>query len=364
MAAGAPAASNVCGVKSTPKAARTQAGPGSRPWELWCAGGPHPSRLGLQTARVCWCWDVSPSWGVLGPALGCPSDARSLPAQGGRPFPAWRKKSIFWRMCWPGKRLLAPRRCGTASPGVRACSRRDARGPAAASPGTPACCVLRSCPGAAVLTALPPPAATLVPAGGRQRVADGLRDGFLQRGPASSRAAATLPTPTTAAVQKNPVEASPIPSSDDVVLGETPGTARGRGFRVLAGEAWAGGTVPRGSPGVPLCPAPPGRADRGVHGGRDLGADRGCGLLVQVSRALPVPASPSGSHGSLWHGGVWRRGDSCPFQSLSSPPACAMASGVRHLPVGAGGRRWDALMPGVSRGSWERVAAGLGIAGC
>ncbi|XP_075295671.1 neural proliferation differentiation and control protein 1 isoform X2 [Opisthocomus hoazin] len=63
------------------------------------------------------------------------------------------------------------------------------------------------------------PRATLVPAGGRQRVADGLREGFLQRGPASSRAAATLPTPTTAAVQKNPVEASPIPSSDDVVLG-------------------------------------------------------------------------------------------------------------------------------------------------
>lgn len=42
--------------------------------------------------------------------------------------------------------------------------------------------------------------------------------------------------------------------------------------------------------GVPLhlC-----RADHGVHSGWDLGADRGCSLLVQVSQALLVPASPS-----------------------------------------------------------------------
>ncbi|NXE84712.1 NPDC1 protein, partial [Cochlearius cochlearius] len=61
----------------------------------------------------------------------------------------------------------------------------------------------------------PPP----VPAGGRQRVASRLREGLLQRGPAGGEAATTLPTSTTTAVQKHPVEASPIPSNDDVVLG-------------------------------------------------------------------------------------------------------------------------------------------------
>ncbi|NXK06438.1 NPDC1 protein, partial [Herpetotheres cachinnans] len=76
-----------------------------------------------------------------------------------------------------------------------------------------------SCPGIALLTALPSPAATAVPAGSRQRVASGLREGLLQRGPAGSKAAATLLTSTAATVQKYPVEASPIPSNDDVVLG-------------------------------------------------------------------------------------------------------------------------------------------------
>ncbi|XP_051492822.1 neural proliferation differentiation and control protein 1 [Apus apus] len=60
---------------------------------------------------------------------------------------------------------------------------------------------------------------TPVPASGRQHVASGLRGGLLQRGPTSSEAAATLPATTTAAVQKYPVEASPLPSKDDVVLG-------------------------------------------------------------------------------------------------------------------------------------------------
>ncbi|KAF1659005.1 Neural proliferation differentiation and control protein 1, partial [Aptenodytes patagonicus] len=60
---------------------------------------------------------------------------------------------------------------------------------------------------------------TSVPAGGRQRVASGLREGLLQRGSAGSKAAATPPTSTTATVQKYPVEASPIPSNDDMVLG-------------------------------------------------------------------------------------------------------------------------------------------------
>ncbi|NWU69546.1 NPDC1 protein, partial [Pterocles burchelli] len=56
-----------------------------------------------------------------------------------------------------------------------------------------------------------------IPAGGRQPVASGLRERLLQRGPTGSKAAATPPTTTT--VQKYPMEASPIPMNDDVVLG-------------------------------------------------------------------------------------------------------------------------------------------------
>ncbi|XP_077045182.1 neural proliferation differentiation and control protein 1 isoform X3 [Agelaius phoeniceus] len=61
------------------------------------------------------------------------------------------------------------------------------------------------------------PRTTLVPNSGRQRVASWLRDGHLQQGPASTVAATTLPT--TATVQKYPVEASPIPENDNMVLG-------------------------------------------------------------------------------------------------------------------------------------------------
>ncbi|XP_074747535.1 neural proliferation differentiation and control protein 1 [Strix uralensis] len=63
------------------------------------------------------------------------------------------------------------------------------------------------------------PRTTPVPTGSRQHAASGLREGLLQRDPAGSEAAATLPTSTTSAVQKYPVEASPIPSNDDMVLG-------------------------------------------------------------------------------------------------------------------------------------------------
>ncbi|NXN41861.1 NPDC1 protein, partial [Rhinoptilus africanus] len=63
------------------------------------------------------------------------------------------------------------------------------------------------------------PRTTPVPAGGRQRMASGLREGLLQRDATSSEAAATLPTSTSAALPKYPVEASPIPSNDNVVLG-------------------------------------------------------------------------------------------------------------------------------------------------
>ncbi|NWX61135.1 NPDC1 protein, partial [Promerops cafer] len=61
------------------------------------------------------------------------------------------------------------------------------------------------------------PRTTLVPSGGRQHVASGLREGHLQQGPAGTMAATTLPT--TAMVQKYPVEASPIPANDNMVLG-------------------------------------------------------------------------------------------------------------------------------------------------
>ncbi|NWY39851.1 NPDC1 protein, partial [Sylvia atricapilla] len=62
------------------------------------------------------------------------------------------------------------------------------------------------------------PRPTLVPEGSRQRLASGLREGHLQQGPAGTMAATTLPT--TATVQKYPgVEASPIPASDNMVLG-------------------------------------------------------------------------------------------------------------------------------------------------
>ncbi|XP_016157868.1 PREDICTED: neural proliferation differentiation and control protein 1, partial [Ficedula albicollis] len=61
------------------------------------------------------------------------------------------------------------------------------------------------------------PSTTLVPDGGRRRVASGLRGGHLQQGPAGTLAATALPSPATA--QKYPVEASPIPASDSVVLG-------------------------------------------------------------------------------------------------------------------------------------------------
>ncbi|NXW56193.1 NPDC1 protein, partial [Eurystomus gularis] len=58
-----------------------------------------------------------------------------------------------------------------------------------------------------------------IPASGRQHMANRLREGLLQWGPTSSKAVATLPTSPTTTVQKYPVEVSPIPSNDDVVLG-------------------------------------------------------------------------------------------------------------------------------------------------
>ncbi|XP_062447281.1 neural proliferation differentiation and control protein 1 [Rhea pennata] len=60
---------------------------------------------------------------------------------------------------------------------------------------------------------------TVATLAGRHRVASRLQGESLQRDPMGSKAATTLPTSTTEAVQKYPVEASPMPSNDDVVLG-------------------------------------------------------------------------------------------------------------------------------------------------
>ncbi|KAM9521842.1 neural proliferation differentiation and control protein 1 isoform 1-T1 [Guaruba guarouba] len=80
---------------------------------------------------------------------------------------------------------------------------------------------------------------TPVPASSRQRVASALRLGLLQQGSAGSRAATTLPTSTTTTIQKYPVEASPIPSSDDVVLGLiVMCTLAGLSALVVAGVCW------------------------------------------------------------------------------------------------------------------------------
>ena len=130
-AAVAPAASNICGVGSIPKVANSHADPRSWLWDRQYAGGLHLSSPGLQTTCVCSRWDMSPflggcwlqPWGwARGHILGYPSHSRFLLVQGGRLFPAWRKKSIFWWMYWPGKRLLAPTHSRMASPGVSACS--------------------------------------------------------------------------------------------------------------------------------------------------------------------------------------------------------------------------------------------------
>ncbi|NWU99727.1 NPDC1 protein, partial [Upupa epops] len=58
---------------------------------------------------------------------------------------------------------------------------------------------------------------TPVPSSSRQRMDSRLREGLLPRGPTGSEAAATLTTATM--VQEYPVEASPIPLNDNMVLG-------------------------------------------------------------------------------------------------------------------------------------------------
>lgn len=106
--------------------------------------------------------------------------------------------------------------------------------------------------------------------------------------------------------------------------------------------------------GVPLhlC-----RADHGVHSGWDLGADSGCSLLVQVSQALLVPASPSLSlclgelvpmlPGCL--GGGWRRGNSCPCQSPCRYGICPLgledSSGTPLCQAQAAGSGWHLVWP-------------------
>ncbi|NXM76417.1 NPDC1 protein, partial [Serilophus lunatus] len=73
--------------------------------------------------------------------------------------------------------------------------------------------------------------------GSRQRVASGLREGKLQQGAAGTAAAATLPT--TATVQKYPVEASPIPANDNMVLGLiVVSTVAGISALIVAAVCW------------------------------------------------------------------------------------------------------------------------------
>ncbi|NXR22366.1 NPDC1 protein, partial [Cinclus mexicanus] len=92
----------------------------------------------------------------------------------------------------------------------------NGRDPMAARPCTPGRFAPLELPGHH-LALLSSSTATLVPNGSRQRVASGLRGEHLQQGPAGTMAATTLPTTDT--VQKYPVEASPIPANDNIVLG-------------------------------------------------------------------------------------------------------------------------------------------------
>lgn len=124
----------------------------SRIWDHQGGGTPncpHLLVLGHEPPRG-WTLGPVPGW-AHSRVPGCPSDTRSLLTQGGRLFTTWRNKSIFWRTCWPGKRLLAPTRCGMVSPGVSACSLvptalcSGARNPLAARPCTPGWFALWSC---------------------------------------------------------------------------------------------------------------------------------------------------------------------------------------------------------------------------
>ncbi|KAL2297911.1 hypothetical protein Nmel_016866 [Mimus melanotis] len=95
---------------------------------------------------------------------------------------------------------------------------------------------------------------TLVPDGSRQRVASGLRGGHLQRGPSGTMAATTLPT--TATVQKYPVEASPIPANDNIVLGLiVVCTVAGISALIVAAICWCSALLERFPHGGGLPPA-------------------------------------------------------------------------------------------------------------
>ncbi|XP_053852714.1 neural proliferation differentiation and control protein 1 isoform X3 [Vidua macroura] len=93
------------------------------------------------------------------------------------------------------------------------------------------------------------PRTTLVPNGGRRRVASGLREENLQQGPADTMVATTLPT--TATVQKYPVEASPIPENDNMVLGLiVVCTVAGISALIVAAICWCSDTlIPMPLPG-------------------------------------------------------------------------------------------------------------------
>lgn len=290
----------------------------------------HLRGLRLNSTRVCWSWDRSPFLGVLVSPWGwahtctpqcpshtcCPIGRTSVPSlEAEIDFLA----DVLARQEAPRHHPLQdgrPRsKCSSLFLAMPETPWQPDPAPQAGLPSGAAW--------APLTTALSSPAATLAPNSGRQRVASGLREGHLQQDPAGTMAATTLPT--TATVQKYPVEASPIPANDNMVLGETLGL-RARGFTSSPGKH---GLV---SPCCqltccPLLSSPPGRADRGVHGGRDLGADRGSHLLVQVSWGCDRPSVPcaQGSAFPCFPGmRAWKRG--------SSPPK------VQHQLAGAGGQ--------------------------
>lgn len=96
------------------------------------------------------------------------------------------------------------------------------------------------------------------------------------------------------------------------------------------------------------------RADRGVHGGRNLSADRGCGLLVQVIQGCWCQPQCPCAHRSLFLRflGMWGVGG-------EAIAVLAVFPRVQRLLVRAGGQWWDTLVP--CTGSWEQMAPGLGI---
>ncbi|XP_064249502.1 neural proliferation differentiation and control protein 1 isoform X2 [Passer domesticus] len=153
------------------------------------------------------------------------------------------------------------------------------------------------------------PKTTLVPNGGRQRVASGLREGHLhlQQGPAGTMAATTLAT--TATVQKYPVEASPIPENDNMVLGLiVVCTVAGISALIVAAVCWY-------------------RLQKEVRLAQkaDYSAQRVASPLpydkISVRAHIPYPISPVG----VWHSGLSALLEGFPHGRGPPPPTKAQS---------------------------------------